>query len=63
MPVIGPPERLCDTPGMDPKAKALIRAMKRHLAQMRRPGQLKRQLARLRLTTTDLVIPPRGRRA
>lgn len=48
---------------MDPKAKALIREMKRQLAQMRRPGQLKRQLALLRLTTTDLVIPRKGRRA
>jgi hypothetical protein len=47
---------------MDPKARAIIREMKRHLAQMRQRGQLKRQLARLRLTTTDLVIPRKGRR-
>jgi len=45
---------------MVPKARAIIRDMKRHLAQMR---QLKRQLARVRLTTTDLVIPRKGRRA
>jgi hypothetical protein len=48
---------------MDPKARAIIREMKRHLAQQRRPGQLKRALARLRLTTTDLVVPRKGRRA
>jgi hypothetical protein len=44
---------------MDPKARAIIRAMKRHLAQMR---QLERQLARLRLTTAETPIR-KGRRA
>jgi hypothetical protein len=48
---------------MDPKAGAIIREMKRRLAQMRRPGELKRQLARLRLTTNDLVVSRKGRRA
>jgi hypothetical protein len=48
---------------MDPKAKAIVRELKRQLAQTRRPGELKRQLARLRLTTNDLVIPRKGRRA
>jgi hypothetical protein len=47
---------------MDPKARALIREMRRHLAQMRRRGQLERQLARLRLTTAELAIR-KGRRA
>jgi len=42
---------------MDPKAREIIREMKRHLAQMRRPGQLKRELARLRLTTAEPRIP------
>jgi RecB family endonuclease NucS len=46
---------------MDPKARAIIREMKRHLAQMRQRGQLKRQLARLRLTTAETVIR-KGRR-
>jgi hypothetical protein len=41
---------------VDPKARAIIREMKRHLAQMRQRGQLKRQLARLRLTTAETVI-------
>jgi hypothetical protein len=48
---------------MDPKARAIIREMKRQLAQMR---QLKLQLARLRLTTADLadlVFPRKGRRS
>jgi hypothetical protein len=36
--------------------------MKRRLAQMRQPGELKRQLARLRLTTAETVIR-KGRRA
>jgi hypothetical protein len=44
---------------MDAKARAAVREMKRHLAEMR---QLKRQLARLRLTTAELVIR-KGRRA
>jgi hypothetical protein len=43
---------------MDPKARAVIRKMKRDLAQMR---QLERQLARLRLTTAELTIR-KGRR-
>jgi len=47
---------------MDPKVRAIVREMKRHLAQMRQRGQLKRQLARLRLTTAELVIR-KGRRA
>jgi hypothetical protein len=47
---------------MDRKARALIREMRRHLAQMRRRGQLKRQLTRLRLTTAELAIR-KGRRA
>jgi len=47
---------------MDPKARTLIREMKRHLAQTRRRGQLERQLARLRLATAELVIR-KGRRA
>jgi RecB family endonuclease NucS len=47
---------------MDPQARAIIREMKRHLAQMRQRGQLKRQLARLRLTTAEAVIR-KGRRA
>jgi RecB family endonuclease NucS len=47
---------------MDSKARAIIREMKRRLAQMRQSGQLKRQLARLRLTTAELVIR-KGRRA
>jgi len=47
---------------MDAKARAAIREMKRHLAQMRQRGQLERQLARLRLTTAELVIR-KGRRA
>ena len=41
---------------MDPKERAIVREMKRRLAQMRRRGELKRQLARLRLTTADTVI-------
>jgi hypothetical protein len=41
---------------MDPRARAIVREMKRHLAQMRRRGELGRQLARLRLTTAELVI-------
>jgi hypothetical protein len=46
---------------MDPKARAIIREMKRHLAQMRQLGELKRRLARLRLTTAETVIR-KGRR-
>jgi len=42
---------------MDPKARAIIREMKRRHAQMRRRGELQRQLARLRLTTDELRIP------
>ena len=41
--------------GMDAKTRAVIRAMKRQLAEMRRPGHLKRQHARLRLTTAEMV--------
>jgi hypothetical protein len=41
---------------MDPKARAIIREMKRRLAQMRQRGQLERQLARLRLTTVETVV-------
>jgi hypothetical protein len=47
---------------MDHEARAIIRKMKRHLAQMRQRGQLKRQLARLRLTTAEMAIG-RSRRA
>jgi hypothetical protein len=49
---------------VDPKARAIIREWKQHLAQMRQRGQLKRQLARLRLTTAELaeMVIRKGRR-
>jgi hypothetical protein len=47
---------------MNPKASAIIREMRRHLAEMRQRGQLERQLARLRLTTAETPIR-KGRRA
>lgn len=43
---------------MDPKVKAIVVEMRRHVAQMR---NLKLQLARLRLTTTDLPALTRRR--
>jgi hypothetical protein len=36
--------------------------MKRQLAQVRQPNYLKLQLARLRLTTAELLIIRKGRR-
>ena len=47
--------------GMDAKTRAIIRATKRQLAEMRRPGYLKRQHARLRLTTAEMI--QKGRQA
>jgi hypothetical protein len=40
---------------MDPKARAIIRELKKQLALKRRPGQLKHQIARLRLTTAEIA--------
>ncbi len=39
------PRRPCDTPGVEPKARAIVRELKPASCQMRQRGQLKRQLA------------------
>jgi hypothetical protein len=48
---------------MDPKVRAIVREMKRNLAETRRRGHLRRELARLRLTTVELMMIRKGRRA
>ena len=48
---------------MDPKVRAIVREMKRQLAEVQRRGHLQRQIARLRLTTDELMTLPKRRRA